>query len=80
MTPCKIVTLTKEQRDEFRKLRDASEAATKAYVSFKTNFKQRNQPSTRSYAPFEEVEMEILDQPEGADGGTTHAYFLKRLE
>lgn len=77
--PCKIVTLTPEQRDLYRKLRDAEQAAIKAYADFQNDLKVRNQPQTRRYAPFEKVEMVILDQP-GIEGGTAHAYFTKELE
>jgi hypothetical protein len=79
-TPCKIVTLTSEERDTYRKLRDEAALANKAFAEFQNTFQLRNAPQTRRYAPFETVEMTILDAPDPRTGGTAHAYFTKELE
>jgi hypothetical protein len=72
--------MTPEKRDEFRKLRDASISAEKAFSAFKSDFEARNKPETRRYAPFEKVTMTILDQPQPTTEGSTYVYFVKELE
>jgi len=76
--PCKIVTLTPEERDSYRTLRDAQAQAIKAFQTFVERLKLRHGPETRRYAPFEKVEMTVmLDDKLDGPG---HAYFTKELE
>jgi hypothetical protein len=79
--PCKIVTFTKEQRDEYRELAKAFAAAELAFNTFTKEFKVRNQPTDPWNSPYGcSYDMTILDDVLAGNGGVAHAYFTKGKE
>lgn len=74
--PDKIVTLDAATRDEFRRLRRAVEDAEQDERRFRRFVKEKHSPATRTYAPFNEFVMEILD--DGKSDSVAHIYFTER--
>jgi hypothetical protein len=81
--PVKIVTLTPDDRDHLRKLTSEFNGAELALHRFKRGLQESYAPQQRTYAPFYEYEMEIIDDKGDdtklSDQGVTHIYFTQRL-
>jgi hypothetical protein len=81
--PVKIVTLTPDDRDQLRKLISAFNDSELALHRFKRGLHESFAPAQRTYAPFYEYTMEIVDDKGDdtklSDQGVTHIYFTERL-